>query len=83
MFSERIASACWLISRPTRRQQSGGCLQVEGGALILGAALPELAHGVEAGSGVPFGALAESKQRAFRLGEERLPGQLAQFGQCS
>jgi hypothetical protein len=31
---------------------------------------------------VPFGVLAESKQRAFRLGEERLPGQLAQFGQC-
>ncbi len=32
---------------------AGGRLEVEGGALIVGAALPELAHGIQAGPGVP------------------------------
>ena len=68
---------------------AGGRLEAEGSALILGTALPELAHGIEAGPGVPpgaltesdFGARAESEQSAFRVGEERFPGQLAQLGQ--
>jgi hypothetical protein len=61
---------------------AGGRFEVEGGALIFGAALPELAHGIEAGPGVLSGALAESEQSTFHAGEERLPGQLAQLSQC-
>ena len=61
---------------------AGGGFEIEGDALVLGAAAPELAHGidVEAGPGSGRGS-AEVGQRAFDVGRERVPGQLAQFGQ--
>jgi hypothetical protein len=61
---------------------AGGRFEAEGGALIFGAALLEVAHGIEAGPGVRFGARAESEQGAFHVSEEGLPGQLAELGQC-
>jgi hypothetical protein len=56
---------------------AGGSFEAEGGALIFGTALPELAHGIEARSGVFSGIAAESEQSALHVGQERLPGQLA------
>ena len=61
---------------------AGGRFEAAGGPLVFGAALPELAHGVEAGPVALSGVPAKSEQSAFHVGEEWLPGQLAQLGQC-
>jgi hypothetical protein len=61
---------------------AGGRLEINGDTLVFGAAAPQLAHGihVEAGPGSgPGWAAAEIGQRAFGVGRERAPGQLAQF----
>jgi hypothetical protein len=57
---------------------AGDGLEISRDALILGAPLPELAHGFYVGSG-PRRDAAEIGQRAFDVGRQRLPGQLAQF----
>jgi hypothetical protein len=56
----------------------GGRLEINSGALVLGAAAPELAHGIHAEvRTVRRG--AEVGQRALEVGRERVPGQLAQL----
>jgi hypothetical protein len=57
---------------------AGGRLEIDGDALVLGAAAPELAHGIHAEAG-PVRRGAEIGQRTLELGRERVPGELAQF----
>jgi len=57
---------------------AGRRLEINGDTLVLGAAAPQLAHGIYVEVGPVRGA-AEIGQRAFDVGRERVPGQLAQF----
>jgi hypothetical protein len=57
---------------------ASGRLEINGDTLVLGAAALQLAHGIHVEGGPVRGA-AEIGQRAFDVGRERVPGQLAQF----
>jgi len=58
---------------------AGGGLEFNGDALVLGAPLPEPAHGVRAEFGLDRG-IAEASQGALDPVEERVLGKPTQFG---